>query len=69
MYAVNLKLIAWNNWRNLGVIGYQIGRKKRDKSYKSRLKILSFFELCKRTLVGNFIEAFEFIKGNNKVDY
>ena len=27
MYAVNLKLIAQDNWRNVGVISYQIGRK------------------------------------------
>ena len=27
VYVVNLKLIARGNWRNVGVIGYQIGRK------------------------------------------
>ena len=28
VYAVNLKLIAWGNWINVGVIDYQIGIKK-----------------------------------------
>ena len=29
VYAVNLKLKAQVNWRNMGVIGYQIGRKRK----------------------------------------
>ena len=28
VYAVNLKLIARGNWRNVGVIDYQIGIKR-----------------------------------------
>ena len=28
MYAVNLKLIARGNWRNVGLIDYQIGIKR-----------------------------------------
>ena len=27
VYAVNLKLIARGDWRNVGVIGYQMGSK------------------------------------------
>ena len=27
-YALNLKLIARGNWRNVGMVVYQIGRKK-----------------------------------------
>ena len=29
MYAVNLKLIAWGKWRNVGVIDYQTGIKRK----------------------------------------
>ena len=39
MYAVNLRLIARGNWRNVGVIDYQIGikrEKKKDKIKKCR---------------------------------
>ena len=35
-YAVNLKLIARGNWRNVGVIGYQIGRKLEIKKKEKK---------------------------------
>ena len=34
VYAVNLKLIARGNWRNVGVIDYQIGIKREGKKKK-----------------------------------
>ena len=36
MYAVNLKLIVQVNWRNVGVIGYLIGFKKKTKKTKKK---------------------------------
>ena len=40
VYAVNLKLIAQGNWRNVGMIGYQIGRKIEKKIEINVLKFL-----------------------------
>ena len=36
VYAVNLKLIAQGNWRNVGVIDYQIGIKKGENSKQKK---------------------------------
>ena len=38
VYAVNLKLIAWGNWRNVGVIDYQIGIKREKIQNEFRKK-------------------------------
>ena len=48
MYEENLKRIARGNWRNVGVIGYQIGIKrekiKNDRPKIKRLQFLNTFD-------------------------
>ena len=44
MYVVNLKLIARGNWRNVGVIDYQIGIKR--QKILNKIKIIKLCNLA-----------------------